>query len=272
MILPVLTILGISLGSFVNALVWRMHEQDNSYSKFNKKDLSIVTGRSMCTHCGHTLQAKDLIPIASWLSLQGKCRYCKKRIPDTPVAEIVTPFLFVFSYLVWPYGFGLIGTIQFVIWLILVVGFMALGIYDLKWKLLPNRIVYVLISLVAFQVALEILVGGGMARFTGALWGVLFGSGLFWALYKVSEGRLIGGGDVKLGVVYGLLLGGPINSLLCIFIASTLGTLVALPLVAMGRADKMSKIPFGPYLIIATTVVYLFGASIVGWYRALAGI
>ncbi len=226
----------------------------------------------MCVHCGHGLAAKDLVPVLSWITLRGKCRYCHKPIPDNPFSELLTPLLFIVSYAFWPYGFEAKGLMLFAVWLVLLVGFVALCIYDLRWKLLPNRIVFVLMALVLGQVVVEVFWSGGVDRLLGALWGVLFGAGLFWLLFQLSNGRLIGGGDVKLGVVYGLLLGGPVRSLLCIFLASIFGTLVALPLVLVGKAEKSTKIPFGPYLILATILVYLFGGDIVGWYRAAAGI
>lgn len=272
MVIALLVLLGLCFGSFVNALVWRIHEQAKKKSKFSSKELSISKGRSMCTHCGHALAAQDLIPVLSWVSLRGKCRYCRKAIPDTPFSELLTPVLFVLSFVYWPHGFDGLGIFMFVAWLVLLVGFVALFIYDLRWQLLPNRIVFVLMAVALIQVIVEIAAGGGVDCLVGALWGVVFGAGIFWVLFQVSGGRLIGGGDVKLGVVYGLLLGGPINSLLCIFLASIIGTFVALPLVAAGRAEKTTKIPFGPYLITAVVVVYLFGADIVSWYRAVAGI
>lgn len=272
MIVLALIVLGLCFGSFVNAFVWRLHEQQNKRSKFKKKDLSIVKGRSMCVHCGHELAAKDLIPVFSWMALRGKCRYCHKRIPDTPLPEFLVPALFVISYIYWPHGLGAQGVFLFVTWLIFVISFVALALYDLRWQLLPNKITYPLMALAAGQLIFEVAAGGGKARLVGVLWGVLFGAGIFWLLYQWSSGRLIGGGDIKLGVVYGILLGGPINALLCIFIASILGTAVALPFVAAGKVGGATKIPFGPYLLIATIVVYIFGSDLVAWYRAAAGI
>jgi prepilin signal peptidase PulO-like enzyme (type II secretory pathway) len=272
MIVLALIVLGICFGSFVNAFVWRLHEQQNKRSKFKKKDLSIVKGRSMCVHCGYELTARDLIPVFSWMTLRGKCRYCHKSIPDTPLTELITPLLFVISYLYWPYQLNGRGISLLVLWLVFVVSFVSLAVYDFRWQLLPNKITYPLVILASGQVLFEIMTGGGSDRLLGAFWGVVFGAGIFWVLYQWSSGRFIGGGDVKLGIVYGLLLGGPINALLCIFIASVLGTFIALPFIMAGKADGATKIPFGPYLIVATMIVYLFGADLVGWYRAATGI
>src|SRR5579859_6630448 len=127
MIVVLLIVLGLCFGSFVNALVWRLHEHRN-----------FVNERSECTHCHHVLAPKDLVPVVSWLLLRGKCRYCRKPIQDTPVAELLVPALWVVSYVYWPHAlYSSLGLFTFVAWLLFVVGFVALAIYDFKWFLLP---------------------------------------------------------------------------------------------------------------------------------------
>src|SRR5882762_114793 len=111
MIIVVLAILGLCFGSFVNAAVWRIYAQEQVKSKKlqvkKSTNLSIVNGRSVCPHCEHELAAKDLMPVFSWLSLGGKCRYCKKPISrQYPLVELLTAVLFVFSYLYWPFTSG----------------------------------------------------------------------------------------------------------------------------------------------------------------------
>src|SRR3989344_6490262 len=125
MIVAILIVLGLAFGSFVNALVWRLHEQEerakskeqrrkkgkakntaklsSHTSVLSSKDLSILKGRSMCPSCKHGLAAKDLVPVLSWLTLRGKCRYCHKPISiQYPLVELITATLFVISYLLWP--------------------------------------------------------------------------------------------------------------------------------------------------------------------------
>lgn len=273
----VLAVLGLIFGSFVNALIWRLHEREGMQGKGNRRkkhsarNLSMLTGRSMCTHCGHELAVADLVPVFSYLWLRGKCRYCGKRIEDTPLAELLTAVLFVLSYIWWPLslaGDGItMGKVLFVLWLAFCVGFVALALYDIRWFLLPDRIVYPLIFLALIQVAVRVLApDGGWPVVAGAVWGVLFTAGLFFAIFEVSDGTWIGFGDVKLAVVLGLLVGGPIRALLLLFIASLLGSLVAIPLLLRGRATARTPLPFGPFLLAATVVVVLFGGYITGWY------
>lgn len=275
MIIFGLAILGAIFGSFVNALVWRVHEQAALVGKKGKavvrrrKELSMTKGRSMCPHCGHTLAAKDLVPIFSWLWLHGKCRYCGVKIPDSPIVEAVLGVLFVVSYIAWPNSFRGLGLSVFIIWLGLLVGFAALAVYDLRWYLLPNRIVLVLTILAAMQA----LTAAAFARDPNKLWlpiaGAVVIAGLFWGLYQVSSGRWIGGGDVKLAVALGILAGTPLRALMLIFFASLIGTLMSVPQLLQGREGLMQRIPFGPALLLATIVVVLWGSSVSVWYQGL---
>jgi prepilin signal peptidase PulO-like enzyme (type II secretory pathway) len=274
-------IVGLALGSFVNALVWRLHEQEVLLASKTKKrlssaqiklkeDLSIVHGRSMCTHCHHQLAVKDLVPLFSWLSLRGTCRYCHKAIgAQYPLVECTTLILFVFSYAFWPSGFHGAGLLEFIVWLVLLVGFVALVVYDLRWMLLPNRIVTPLAGIVILQILIvTFCYHGGGQLVLRSLWGTLIGGGIFYVLFQISQGRWIGGGDVKLGALLGLVLGGPVDGILLLFSASLIGTVVALPLMGVHKIKHNSHVPFGPFLIFAAVIIRLFGASLTHWIKS----
>jgi len=276
MIIGILLFLGLALGSFVNASVWRLHEQDEvkSKKKIDKKyldKLSIQKGRSMCPHCKHELAAKDLVPVLSWLYLRGKCHYCRKAIEDSPLVELSTMALFGLSYAWWPYDLHGIGLYYFVFWLIFLVSFMALAVYDLRWYILPDKIVFPIIFLAVMELLGSIVFyKQGWPAIISALWGVLVSSGLFYVIFAISKEQWIGGGDVKLGVVLGIILGGPAMSLLMLFIASSLGSIVGIPFLLAGK--KNVRLPFGPFLLLATFIVVLFGSSLINWYKTRAGI
>ena len=302
MIYAVLIVLGLCLGSFANALVWRVHKQGardearGGGRKQKKKNadlsasvemtggtvrmtddrLSILRGRSMCTDCGHELEAKDLIPVVSWFSTGGKCRYCHKKISvQYPVVEIATALLFVASYAFWPYSLTTDSwqVVAFALWLLILTGLMALLVYDLRWYLLPNRIVYPLTVLAGCMALIQVAVAGDPA---GALvdtgLSVLVGGGIFYALFQVSGGKWIGGGDVKLGWLLGLIIGSWAGSLLMIFIAALLGTLVSIPLLMDKKLKRTSVIPFGPFLIVGAIITVLFGNNIIDWYQQLLSV
>lgn len=253
------------------ASVWRLHEQNKKTSKKRNAELSIIKGRSICPNCSHQLQARDLIPVFSWFVLRGKCRYCNKPIGLTePLVELVTAALFVFSYIFWPQPFHGVGLFEFILWLIFLTGFIALALYDLRWYVLPNKIVYILLVLAFIQVVVVIaLFHGGLAALFTAFWGVVVTAGLFYFIFLISAGKWIGGGDVKLGAVLGLVVGGPLSSVLLLFLASTAGSLLSVPLLVSHRAKTSTRIPFGPFLILAAILTRLFGVGIIAWYKRL---
>ncbi len=274
MIIAILIVVGLCLGSFVNALVWRVHEQaaEASKKKPDKKHLgrlSIAHGRSMCPYCRHELGGKDLVPVLSWLVLKGRCRYCGKAISaQYPLVELATTALFVASYLWWPNEFGGTQDILFVLWLLLLVGLLALAIYDLRWRLLPSRLIYPLSLIAVLQAVITISAAARpLTALLNCVLAVAIGGGIFYFIFQVSKGKWIGGGDVRLGFLLGLVAGTPARSFLIIYLAALLGTLVSVPLLLTKRAQRNSTIPFGPFLILAAVIAQLFGHNILSWYH-----
>ncbi len=269
MIIVLLTGLGLIFGSFVNALIWRIYE--NTKSKSHK--YSMLSGRSVCVHCRHQLAVKDLVPLFSWLWLRGKCRYCAKPIDDNPLVELAVPVLFVVSYKFWPYEFAGIGLVLFIFWLAFLVGLVALAVYDLKWFILPDKITKILGGLASLQAVILFVHAPRFSTAASIVTSALVGGGIFYVLFQISNGRWMGGGDVKLGALVGLILFDGWLVALTIFTASLIGTSYALPLMAKGKLKRTSKIPFGPLLIIGTIIARLFGLSIIHWYKTkiLAG-
>lgn len=258
MVLLLLIGLGLILGSFINAFVWRFHEG---------KDW--VRGRSECTHCHHQLATKDLIPVLSWVWLRGKCRYCKAKIDDNPLPELALPLLYVLSYIYWPFVLEGWGLTVFVMWCVFLVGFVILAVYDFKWFLLPDKIVFPLVGLAVLYVLLLAVHRADPKVILSAIGGAVVVSGTFYVLFQISKGKWIGGGDVKLGLVLGLLAGGILEGFLLLFVASVAAMLVTLPQLIQGRAHRKSHVPFGPFLILGLIVVVLFGNDLLNWYTGL---
>ncbi|HUC95848.1 MAG TPA: prepilin peptidase, partial [Candidatus Saccharimonadia bacterium] len=92
-----------------------------------------------------------------------------------------------------------------------------------------------------------------------------------YLIYQISQGKWIGGGDVKLALGLGLLLGGPLKSILMVFLASLIGTLIVFGLLIAGKIKTNIKIPFGPLLITSTIFCFFFGSDIINWYSRLVG-
>jgi leader peptidase (prepilin peptidase) / N-methyltransferase len=274
MIIVILIVLGLCLGSFVNALVWRLHEQavEAAKKKPDKKYLarvSIAQGRSMCPHCRHELATKDLVPVVSWLALKGRCHYCSRPISwQYPLVELVLAALFVVSYLWWPTVFDGAQTAVFILWLVLLTGLLALLVYDSRWKLLPNRLIYPLDAVAVAIAAINVVTANRPAiALLNVMLAVLVGGGVFYILFQFSAGKWIGGGDVRLGALLGLVAGTPARSFLFIFLAALGGSLLTAPLLSTGRLKRTSVIPFGPFLITGLIIVQLFGVDILNWYR-----
>jgi prepilin signal peptidase PulO-like enzyme (type II secretory pathway) len=268
----IIAFLGLVFGSFVNAWVWRLGQKldkDGNPKKLTrkqKKTLSIATGRSMCTNCKHVLSAKDLVPVFSWLSLSGRCRYCSVKIsPQYPIVELLTALLFIISGLVWDFQTTL-DYVAFACWLGVITGFVALAVYDFKHTILPDRILIVILPL-AIVLAVTNFINKDLSLssfLVQLLLSIFISGGIFYILYVISYGKWIGGGDVKLGWVIGLILSSALMSVLMLFVASVAGVIASL---VMNKGfNRKAKIPFGPFLIIGAYVTVLFGSGIIDWY------
>jgi len=257
-----LFLLGLCFGSFVNALTWRLRK---------KKDW--VNGRSQCVHCGFTLAAIDLIPVLSWLMLRGKCRYCGKKIDDNPLVELSLGLTFLLSYIFWPSPIEGGQLYLFIAWLISSVGLMALLVYDARWTLLPNKLIYPTALIASLGNLGYLATAAGKTDFLISwLSSVLVASGIFLVLYIISKGKWIGYGDVRLGLLTGTLLHSPSISFMMIFLASILGTLFVLPSLIKGKMGFGARLPFGPFLIVATVICLVFGQRLLDWYTSLISI
>lgn len=260
-----LGIIGAAMGSFAGAMAWRLKAKRN-----------MVNDRSECEHCHHKLGALDLLPVVSWLLLGGTCRYCKKPIGWLPfVAEVGVATAFVLSYLYWPLGFvAWQATALFVMWLVYLVALAVLIIYDTRWMILPDRIVLPLIvaGFIDASLRTSLMPGAGIVEFIlGAGCGMLALAGVYGVLYAVSKGRWVGFGDVKLSIFIGVILGWQ-KALLALILANVIGFLIVLPGLATRKLTRTSRVPFGPFLILAFVIAGLFGDAIIRWYIAFVGL
>lgn len=267
MTLAILIILGLALGSFVSALVWRTRKLEEGEGNY-----SIVSGRSMCPACGHKLAARDLVPVLSWLALRGRCRHCGQPISaQYPLTELGMAATISALYIFWPAELAGREWILFAGWLLSGVGLWALALYDLRWMLLPNKILHPTLAVAVIARGVYIFASSERRLHALVLWAasVLIASGVFWLLFQVSRGKWIGFGDVRLGLVLGTLLADPQLSLAMIFFASLFGCLAALPTLLAGQKSIASKMPYGPFLILATVFVWLAGTPVLDWYKSL---
>ncbi len=251
-------VLGAIFGSFLSAVVYRVRLEE-----------SFVKGRSRCPNCNHTLAVLDLFPIVSWLLLGGKCRYCQKGISwQYPLTEVCLGLAFLLAYIAsgslttFPPRlavFGEAGNLQLALWLIMTVFLGFIFIYDARYYLILDQVIIVA-CLVA--VAFNLMLG---VSWKGMLLAAVIGGGFFLAQFVVSRGQWIGGGDIKLGVLMGLLLSWP-TILGALFLAYISGSIIGLGLVAGGKKKLGSQVPFGTFLTLSTFVMMLYGQQIISWY------
>ncbi len=265
-------VLGLVLGSFVNALEYRVDEKIS------------VRGRSFCPKCKHQLSWYDLFPVFSWLLLKGRCRYCEEPISaQYPIVEILSGL----SLATMAYAFGIIEQFQFALggqlqdiyysitslFLVAIVStiLVLVALHDYKTGYVLSSYVYV----AAFAALL-------LVSFTGngyVGWSVLsnhiyasLGTALpFAVIWAFSRGKWMGAGDIELALLIGLLLGWP-ATLVSMYFAFIVGSVVGLMLVANKRTKLKSEIAFGPFLIAGVYFALLFSQQIAdGYVRIFLG-
>ncbi len=233
-------LLGLTVGSFLNVVVCRLETKE-----------PIISGRSHCPQCGALLKWFDLIPILSFLIQKGKCRYCKKKISwQYPIVEIATALLFL---LIFNFQFSISNqfsifnfqTLNLLYYLTIISFLIVIFVYDLRHYIIPDKIIFPAILIALIFDWSNIL-------------SAILASSFFLSLVLISQGKWMGGGDVKLAILMGLVLGWP-NILLALFLSFVSGALVGLALVAQGKKSLKSQIPFGPFLAGATILVMIYG-------------
>ena len=184
-------LIGLAMGSFLGALVWRLREGKPILNK-----PGVDKNRSICEHCHHKLSTLDLIPVISWLSLRGGCRYCKKKIHwQHPVVELISGGAFAASwFFLEPWTYSSAGEwMHFGLWMVFLSGLIALAIYDIKHLEIANRIIYPMILLaILYRFFDAIFLDGGANSMREMTQGLLVGGGFFWALFYLSKEKWIG--------------------------------------------------------------------------------
>jgi prepilin signal peptidase PulO-like enzyme (type II secretory pathway) len=244
----ILFIIGVLLGSFLNAWIWRTREKK-----------SIVRGRSICPLCRASIMWFDNIPVISFLILAGKCRACKKPIAlRYPIVELFVGIVFAYTY--WKHGMISLELIRdlFIIFFLTFV-----FVYDLFYKEIWDRAS----TIPAIILALFTLIYGWMA-WQSMLIGALVGAGFFLLQFVISKGKWIGGGDIRLGLFMGVILGWP-HILVALMIAYVVGAVISIILMALKKKTLASETPFGTYLAFATVLTMFWGEQIMSWYIGL---
>lgn len=254
---------GAIIGSFSNCFIWRLHQNET------------LLGRSYCPKCRKPIAWYDNIPVLSFIALGGHCRKCRKAIScQYPIVEFFVACLFALAFYFVardfaPNGFDyyslyLINDSHFIMtlardWLI-IFAVTVVFIYDLRWYLIPDSVV---LPASAIIFLLNLLLGFNWLTLIIC---ALIGGGFFLAQLIVSRGKWIGGGDIRLGIMLGLVAGGYEMLGLALLLTYCLGSVIGLGLIAIGKKHWSSKVPLGVFMAPALLITMFFGKAIVAWY------
>jgi leader peptidase (prepilin peptidase) / N-methyltransferase len=243
MILIIIFISGLIIGSFLNVVIYRLPVGE-----------SIILPASHCPYCKTPLKIYDLIPVISYLSTGGKCRYCGHKISwQYPFVEILTAILFLFFYLY--YGIKC----EFIIFLILISLLIVSSFIDIRYQIIPNKITYsgIIIGLLMSVFFKHI-------SFISSILGMIIPAAFLLFISSFFK-KGLGMGDVKLVAMIGTFISYK-YTLIGIFIGSLSGSIIALILMGFGLIDRKSRIPFGPFISFGTILMLLFGKKLIDFY------
>lgn len=230
-------VFGSIMGSFYHVVATRLSNEE-----------SIIFPGSHCVNCNHKLSWYENIPIVSYLILKGRCKKCGERIPfSCLVSEIVTGVLFAVCY------HSLKLTPNLIIGLIFISSLIIVIISDIEYMIILDEVL-IFSSLVI--IVLDIIFFG----LTETAYHLYAGLGAFATMYalkilgdKIFKRESLGGGDIKLMFLFGLVIGYPL-AVCTIFLA----TFIAFPIaIIIMFLDKENIIPFGPFLSMSAILILI---------------
>ncbi len=245
-------IFGLCVGSFLNVVIYRVPNH-----------MSLAKPNSHCPVCKYELRAYDNIPVLSYLMLGGRCRKCKTHISFRYTAvELANMLLWLLSaILFWERSIPLACIYALVSSVFLCVFFI-----DLEHQIIFDR----------FQIILLLLGGasiffdpdyGWLSHMIGGIAGFAFFYLVAWGFEKVCHKEGLGGGDIKLVAVAGLLLGW--ERLLLSMLIATVPAAIILLIASRGKEGEERQFPFAPFLVIGFGVAMFFGTQIIDLYLSL---
>lgn len=237
---------GLVIGSFLNVCIYRIPKHE-----------TIVTEPSHCMQCGYQLHWYDLVPVASWLALRGKCRNCKARISvQYPFVESANGIAYVVIFFV--NGFN----VQSILYCLLSSALIVLSVIDERTQEIPFGINVFIFVLGVVQVSID------HSNWSDYVIGFLAVSVVLEIILLASGGRAIGGGDVKLMAAAGLLLGWQ-QIVLAFFLGCIIGSVIHIARMKVAGAERM--LAMGPYLSVGILISALWGEQMIWGYISLLG-
>ncbi len=247
-------IIGLCVGSFLNVVIYRLPNK-----------MSLVKPNSHCPACKYELRWYDNIPVLSYLILGGKCRKCKARISFRYAAvELANAALWVLCVLFFWQKSIVLACIYALVCSI----FICIFFIDLEHKIIFDRFQIMLLVLSLASIFFD-KDYGWLSHVIGGVAGFAVFFLVAWVFEKVSKREGLGGGDVKLACVAGLLLGW--ERLLLSLIIATVPAAIIMLIASRGKEGEDREFPFAPFLICGFSVAMFFGTQILNWYLSLLG-
>ena len=273
--LPVVFVLGLLVGSFLNVVIFRLPEMlKNQWKKDCKLFLAengdletlqdeqtteytynLIIPRSHCQQCGHQIKAWENIPLLSYILLRGKCSQCSAAISlRYPIVELFSALIAVF--VAWKLGPGWQAAAAIVLsWALICLCFI-----DYDHQYLPDNI-----TLPFLWLGLLVNLNGLFTDIQSAVIGSMAGYLALWSIYKlfkaVTNKEGMGYGDFKLLAMAGAWLGWQMLPAI-VLISSVVGASIGTALIVFGLHERNKPIPFGPYLVIATWIALFWGEQL----------
>jgi len=245
---------GLAIGSFLNVVIYRV-----------PRGLSVLRPRSACPTCDTPIAERDNIPLLSWVLLRGRCRHCSSPIsPRYPAVELACGL-----------GFAVVALKLGTSWALpayclAVAGLLALAVIDAELLRLPTPIVWSTTALVVVGLtAASALEPNWRALWVAAAcaagWFVVF-----FAIHALSP-RLIGFGDVRLAPLLGFSLGwlSVWTAVAGFFLANVVGLLLTLGLMALGRASRSTRVPYGVFLALGWALAFCANPALAHFFERL---
>ena len=234
-------IYGLLIGSFLNVCIYRL-----------PKGEGIVKGRSHCMSCKESIAWYDLIPVVSWLCLGGRCRKCHTKISyQYPLMEAANGLLYVIIF----HKYGV--TVTAFLYALTASALLVLSIIDWRTFEIPDLLSGTILLLGSIRVLTD------LRHFKLYIIGFFSVSIVLLLLYIFTNGRAIGGGDVKLMAAIGLLLGWK-QTLFAFIAGCILGSFIHSFRIKVFKVGN--QLAFGPYLAAGSFLSMLYGEEIIGWY------
>ncbi|MGN0526008.1 MAG: prepilin peptidase [Acutalibacteraceae bacterium] len=256
----IIFVFGTVIGSFLNVLIYRL-----------PIGMDFKKGNSICTSCKHKLNWKDLFPLFSWIFLGGKCRYCKAPIsPRYPIVEALNGTAYVLIYLFIAGGTAIEGlNLKLVGYMIMMSALIVVSWIDFEHQIIPDSM-WIAIFVGGLFIVADTLITGTFTKewIISKLIGLVAVSGVFFIIAFVTQGRAMGGGDIKLMAAVGFVLGWK-AVIVALFMSAIFGVLFALGRKIFSKKAMKGVVPFGPFLAMGSAVCAFVGENIFNGYLNL---